>query len=316
MSWYVVGVDLGGSNLRALLCDEAGAGVRELRVPTRCESADAVLDQIEECARQVAAEAGVDWGAVRAVGVGAPGAVDDGGALRLAANLPPFGDLALAEAIGDRLGVPVVMENDVNMATVGEHRHGAGRGLTDLAFVAVGTGIGMGFMSGGRLHRGASGAAGEIANLPLGADPFDPENQRRGPLEEAASGSGLAARYATRTGVGRNAEEIFARAGAGDAQARAILADQATAVALALVTIHAVLDPPLIVLGGGIGSRPELIDRIRDPLSRLTTRRIPLIASALGHRAGLVGAAEVARQCAEQAAPGDRARRAAGRAAS
>jgi predicted NBD/HSP70 family sugar kinase len=294
MPAHVLGIDLGGSFLRVLLADHDGRALRETREPTDRRGADAVIAQIEASCRAVIDAHGGSLSSLAAVGLGAPGAFDAAGRLRLAMNLPAFGDTILADVLGRRLGVPVVTDNDVNLAALGERRRGAGRGHTDLAFVAVGTGIGMGIVADGRIRRGVSGAAGEIAGLPLGTDPFDPRNQRRGPLEEAASGSGIEARYAARTGHALTAEAIFERAAAGDTEAQGVLHDQAVALALAVVAIQAMLDPSLIVFGGGIGSRPDVVAAVERTLGRLTSRPVSLVASRLGLRAGVVGAAEAA----------------------
>jgi predicted NBD/HSP70 family sugar kinase len=301
MSFHVIGVDLGGTNVRVRLADGAGARVHELTEPTHRDSAGGVLAQIADLCREVAARAAVPWTGVVAAGLGAPGVIAPGGALRLAPNLPSFGQLDLARDLGARLGIPVAVDNDVNMATAGEHRRGAARGCTDFAFVAIGTGIGMGFVAGDRVQRGATGAAGEIAALPFGADP----GPHPTPLEATASGAGLAARYGARTGRGLAAEDVFARAAAGDADARAVLDDQAVALAHAVMTIQAVLDPALVVLGGGIGSREDVVLRVRNRVGSLTTARATVVRSALGASAGLAGAVEAALTLRPSATVGD-----------
>jgi glucokinase len=299
---HVVGVDLGGSYTRALLADRDGREVTAAFTPTPRDGAAGVVEAIIGLCRRLADDGGIAWERVAAVALGVPGVADrDSGALHLAPNLPPFDGVDLVGAVGAELGVPVTADNDVNVATLAEHRHGRGVGSDDFAFIAVGTGIGMGIVAGGRLQRGASGAAGEIATLPLGGDPFDPANHVRGTLEEAAAGIGVAQRYAERIGVDVSPADpidLFAAAAAGDADAAAALDHQASSLALAVVAIHSVLDPALVVFGGGLGSRPDLLASVRERVGRLSRREIRVEASVLGERAGVVGAVELARDSA------------------
>jgi glucokinase len=253
-----------------------------------------VLSQVADLCRQLAHDAGLEWERISGAAVGVPG-VAHSGTLQLAPNLPPFDDVDFGGALSDELGVAVTVDNDVNVATLAEWRSGHAVGLTDFAFIAIGTGIGMGIVAGGRLQRGSRGAAGEISALPLGADPFDPANHVHGPLEEVAGGVGVARRYAERTNAVATALDVFDAAAAGDEDARAVVDEQARAVALATIAVQSVLDPELIVFGGGIGSRPDLLDRVTAYVARLTQRPPTLAASALGERAGAIGAAELAR---------------------
>jgi glucokinase len=178
------------------------------------------------------------------------------------------------------------------MATLAEQRHGLGAGIADFVFIAVGTGVGMGVVSSGRLQRGATGAAGEIAYLPVGADPFDAEHHARGSLEEVAGGAALVRRYA---GHAVTAHDVFDRAADGDARARTVVDDQARAIALAVLSAVSVLDPELVAFGGGIGSREDFVASVREHVARLTPRTPAMRVSQLGERAGLIGAAELAR---------------------
>ena len=291
----MVGVDLGGSKVRALLADGSGGTVKERADVTVPGDAGAVVAQVVDLCRGLAAEGGVGWERIAGAAVGVPG-IAHRGTLQFAPNLPPFGDVDLGGALAEELGVDVVVENDVNVATLAEARRGLGVGLLDFVFIAVGTGIGMGIVAGGRLQRGAHGAAGEIGALPLGADPFEPANHVRGPLEEVAAGVGVARTYAERSGAGGDvtALEVYEAAAAGDRTAVAVLEQQAVAVALATVAVQSVLDPELVVFGGGIGSRPDFLQRVRAIVPRLTRRPPVLATSALGERAGAIGAAELA----------------------
>jgi glucokinase len=299
---HVIGIDLGGSYVRALLCDRDGRDVAEAAEPTPTADARSVVEAIGRLARRVVADAGLTWAQVAAVAVGVPGVADPAdGTLRLAPNLPTFGELDVTARLRDELAVAVALDNDVNMATLAEHRRGLGAEARDFVFIAIGTGIGMGVVAGGRLQRGATGAAGEIAALPLGGDPFDPVNHVRGPLEEVAAGAGLAEAYAQLAGTGVAAAgelDLFAAAASGDAHAATLVARQVQAIALAVVAVHAVLDPALVVFGGGIGTRADVLDRVRGHIPQLTPRQIRIEPSALGERAGLIGAAELARDLA------------------
>ena len=296
---HVVGVDLGGSYTRAVLADAEGREVATDSCSTPRDGAAGVVEAIVGLCRRLAGDGGVAWERVATLAIGVPGVADrESGALHLAPNLPPFDGVDLVGAVSAELAVAVVADNDVNVATLAEHRHGRGVGSDDFAFIAVGTGIGMGIVAGGRLQRGATGAAGEICALPLGGDPFDPTNHVRGTLEEAAAGIGVARRYAERVGADASPTDpidLFAAAASGDADAAAALDHQASSLALAVVAIHSVLDPALVVFGGGLGTRADLVASVRDRVGQLTRRAIRIEPSVLGERAGVVGAVELAR---------------------
>jgi len=305
---HVAGVDLGGSYTRVLLADEAGTEIASAARPTPRDDAGRVIALIVDLCRELAAESGIGWDQVGRIGLGVPGVADrESGALHLAPNLPPFDGVDLAGALREALRVTVAIDNDVNAATLAEHRHGLGADLDDFAFIAVGTGVGMGIVAGGRLQRGATGAAGEIAWLPLGGDPFSPVNHVRGTLEEAAGGAAVARRYAERTGADPSEPmDLFALAATGDREAEAALDHQARSLALAVAAVQSVLDPALVVFGGGIGTRPELLAAIRGHLARLTHRPLSIEASSLGEQAGVLGAIELARDTDPQPTEAER----------
>ncbi|MBL6279779.1 ROK family protein [Micromonospora fiedleri] len=294
---YVTGVDLGGTKVLAALADLTGHIVAEDVLATDPRGGTAVAAQIDTLLRGLARRGGVDWSQVRATAVGLPGAPDpETGTVGLSPNVSELGAFDVRTELTRRLGHPVVLDNDVNMAAAGERWLGSGRTHRHFVFVAVGTGIGMGIVLDGELVRGARGAAGEISYLPLGTDPFDPANQIRGALEEAVAGSALAARYRTATGEQVGVPVIFDRAAAGDQAARAAIDEEARLIALAAVAVTAVLDPEAVVLGGGIGARVELVEPVRRWVAALSAD-VPLIkTSQLGDRAGVLGAIAVARQ--------------------
>jgi predicted NBD/HSP70 family sugar kinase len=224
--------------------------------------------------------------------VGSPGVVDPArGALRLASNLPGWEQPHVLTELRRLLGPATVIENDVDMAAIAERAHGHGRDASTFAFVSVGTGIGMGIVIDGKLHRGAHGAAGEIAYLPIAPDGGDPKEVRhRGALEAAAS-SAAVVRAARERGLDGTltARRVFAAAAAGDERAQAVVAHEAELVAKALAAIVAVADPELIVLGGGIGGAAGFAGAVASALEGLTPLVPEIRVSALGEDAVVQG---------------------------
>jgi predicted NBD/HSP70 family sugar kinase len=156
----------------------------------------------------------------------------------------------------------------------------------------------MGIVSGGRVLRGAHGAAGEIGYLPLGTDPFDPVNQHRGALEEATAGERIADRYRAATGASVSTRDVFDLAAGADAAALSVIRDHGRLLALAITAVTAVLDPALVILGGGVGSRPELVDPVRAGLAELGKAPVEVRSSSLGSRAAVLGAVNLALRAA------------------
>jgi predicted NBD/HSP70 family sugar kinase len=264
----VLGVDLGATNLRVALGDERGLLARAAEpVPP---TGDALAARVAAIARELAGGE-----PIAAVGVGVPGIPDGDGFAGLIAGAAGLSGAPPRRLLAATLGAPVAIDNDVNLAALAESR---ARGVDDLAFIAVGTGVGMGIISGGRLIRGAHGAAGELGQLPVGDHVVAPAGAL-GPLEAIAGGAGLAERAGT-----TNARDVF------DAGPSALLDDQATVLAAAIRAVHALLDPALIVLGGGIGCRPDVADRVLAALAAHGTPPPRLEPSRLGEDAGLLGA--------------------------
>ena len=289
---FVLGLDIGREFVRGAIADLGGAlRARESR-PARSSSGVARVRELAALADGLLADAGVDRAeTLLQTVVGSPGIVEpDGRALQLAPNLPGWERPAVLRDLRRLLGAETTIENDVDAATVAEREHGHGRDVSTFAFVSVGTGIGMGLFLDGKLHRGAHGAAGEIAFLPLADGGLDPrEARRRGALESIAS-SAAVVRAARRAGTPfRSARSVFAAAEAGDDRAREIVAREATVVALALASVIAVVDPQLIVLGGGIGRAPGFAEEVGRELAQRSPVVPDIRPSALGEDAVVDG---------------------------
>jgi predicted NBD/HSP70 family sugar kinase len=289
---FVLGLDVGREFVRGAVTDLAGTVRAHQSRAARHWSGATRMRELATLANELLQDARVDRdGTFLQAVVGSPGVVaPDGRALQLAANLPGWERPAVLRYLRGLLGPDTMIENDVDAAAIAERDFGHGRDFSTFAFVSVGTGIGMGLILDGELHRGAHGAAGEIAFLPLAEGELDPRDaRRRGALESAAS-SAAVVRAARRAGMRRrSARSVFAAATAGDRAAREIVSQEATIVARALAAIVAVVDPELIVLGGGIGQAPGFAEEVHGRLAELAPIVPEVRPSALGEDAVVKG---------------------------
>jgi predicted NBD/HSP70 family sugar kinase len=300
-SGWVVGIDVGAHWVRAALADITGRIAARRDQRARSRSSGALVAQIGEIAHDMASQAGLRWRQVTHATVGSSGVLDPSrGLLAHAPNLPGWGRQGLVGAIRDELGTAVSFENDVNLAALGEQSLGAGRGVANFVFLWVGTGVGMGIVIDGALYRGAGGAAGEIGYMPVGeGDPADPALRRRGMLEEGTAASAVI-RHARelRLHTRRTPKAIFAAARRGERPAARVVEREAQRIALAIAAVSPVLDPQLVILGGGIGGNPDLLEPVERRLREISPFRPRLAASALGEDAVVHGAVATALESA------------------
>jgi len=301
---WVVGVDVGRRWVRAAIADITGTIVARRDERARVTSARMLIGQIGSIARHLAADAGVRWSQITHAAIGSPGVFDPlHGYVAMAPNLPGWGRSGIVEAVRAELGTNVNFENDVNLAALAERADGLGRNVDSFVFLSVGTGVGMALVIDGRLYRGAHGAAGEVAYMPLGmGDPHDPANRRRGAFEESAAAAGVV-RIARRLGMRPplTPERIFSAARRGHAVALRVVEAEAARLALAIATVTPVLDPELVILGGGIGRNGDLLlEPIERELRQLVPFRPKVAVSALGEDAVLRGAITTALEVARE----------------
>lgn len=297
-----VGVDVGGTHMRAIGIDDAGVIVARSRAETPVDDADAAVDAIVATV--------LATGHDGPVGVGAPGIVMDG-ILVSGANVA-WRDLDLRTRLAAALGRPVIVENDCTAGGMGEWRAGAARGVDDVVYVGVGTGIGGGLVLGGHLYRGATNAAGEVGHVIVEPDGHRCGCGNRGCWETVASGSAI-----TRDGraaVTRHAHSLLAKrsggdpdavtgemvstaAADGDPAALGILAEAGTRLGQGIAGLVNVLDPAIVVVGGGVAAAGEMLFA---PTRRAYVDAVqlpdppPIVAAALGPDAAAVGAALLA----------------------
>ncbi len=290
---YVLGLDIGQQYLRGAVADLTGTVVARGAVRTRASAASRRVAELVGLADELCAGAGISRPHVTQTVIGSPGVYDPRrNAIALAGGLAGWGRPAVLAELRAAFGQQVVLENDVDAATLAERDHGHGREVRSFTFVWVGTGVGMGLVINGMLHRGVHGAAGEIAYMPIsaeqGADPADA--RRRGTLEAAGSAAAVV-RAARRAGMRGpvSARRVFVAAADGDARAARVVAGEAEVVARAVCAIVTVVDPELVVLGGGIGQAPGFAAAVADQLGRLAPVMPEVRVSALGTQAVVDG---------------------------
>lgn len=299
----VVAVDVGGTGIKAALCDRNCAVLDTASRPTPAADGvpavlTAICHTIEELSERAAARR------LRAAGIGLilPGVVDPAaGVVRYSANLP-WRELPIAGEISGRVGLPVAIEHDVRAAGLAEARLGAARDVPDALFVGIGTGIAAAAIVDGRPVPGAGGLAGEIGHLPVvpGGEPC--ACGLRGCAERYASAAGISRRFQAQTGRSASAAEVIELAAAGDPAAGQVFDQALTVLAQLLTGCVLLLDPALIVLGGGLSLAGDallrpLAERLQAGLAwRAVAGRPaapPLRIARFGDQAGRIGAALV-----------------------
>ncbi|WP_433516069.1 ROK family transcriptional regulator [Nonomuraea sp. CA-143628] len=293
-STHVAGIDIGRDWIRVAVADLRGtfAGRTDGRNTAR-DSAE-LADLVGDLCRAAAREAELDWSVIACAVVGSPGVYDPAqGRLDFAPNLP--GPPDLAGRLRAALDVELTIENDINLAAVGEHTYGEGRGKANFALVSIGTGVGMGIVINGELYVGARGAAGEVSYVPTDSPPTD-DALAHGATETVTSAPGVV-RAARAAGLDlETAKEVFAVAAAGDPAARSVVEAEGRRIGGLLVAVAAVLDPEVIVLSGGVGRNLDLLGAaIEDRIAELGPLRPTVVASALGDSGVLLGAVAHAR---------------------
>ncbi|WP_184698576.1 ROK family transcriptional regulator [Saccharothrix tamanrassetensis] len=289
---HVLGIDIGRQRIRVAVADLAGSVKARVDERNRCRSAGALVRTVRELAARTASDAGLSLDDLVVKVIGTPGVPDPRNqTLHHAPNLPGLERRGLLEELEAELGPELVVENDANLTAVGERAYGAARNVDVFVCVTVGTGIGMGIVVDGRLFRGAHGAAGEVGYLPYGP-PSEVDREVRGQLEAAAAAESVVA-LAKEHGVttAKSARDVFSLAKSGDERALRAVRDEAGRLAYLVASVAAVIDPELVVLGGGIGSNTGLL---QEPLEAALRRMTPLapriVAGELGDGAVLSGA--------------------------
>ncbi len=311
-----VGVDVGGTKIAAGVVDTTGTIVEKQRKASPTADEQSLLRVIRELVEELRTRH-----EITAVGVGAPGFVGaDRRTVLFTPNLP-WREEPVADLLERELELPVVVENDANAAAWAEHVFGAGRGVPDQLLLTLGTGVGGGLILGGEIYRGGHGVAAEVGHLTVVRDGIPCPCGRHGCLEQYASGSALVREARAAAGSGRAPVLLDAAGGdataitgamvteqarAGTPEAVALFEELADALAIGIGSLVAVLDPDLVLLGGGVSEAGDLVLR---PTAAAVARELTggghrpgpeLRLAALGNDAGLIGAADEARRLVDR----------------
>ena len=310
----VAGIDLGGSHLHFALADFRGKILQESNQKIRPEDGPRkLIGEIVAGARALTAKAG---GRLRALAIGVPSPVDaERGVVAFAYNLPGWKNIHLGRELEEKLRVPVFLENDANMAAIGEHWRGVAQGVDNFVFIAIGTGTGSGVFVEGKLYRGRTGSAGEVYHMNIDWPRWAEDFGDSGHFESYVSGMGIAAEgrkalpapadsAASGLAAERDAYFVFEAFRQGDPKARGVIEKIFTMLGVGIVNIISVLDCDLIVLGGGIakGAPEFMLSTVNKIVQHIYKENAPPIKlSSLEDKAQTFGAIRSALTLAQQA---------------
>ncbi len=308
----IIGLDLGGTFIKAVLIDRDGGLQSEAAIETQAaRGPEHVIGRLHHAAREVCDRGGCNMDSVMGVGLGSPGPLNaDLAVVVKSSNLPGWENVALRDRIADLVGRPVAMTNDANAATFGEFWMGAGRGAQHICMLTLGTGIGGGVIVGGELLHGYFGNAGELGHLVVAPGGARCRCGQRGCLETIASSSYLVEKaiHEARRGMSSalstvldakgeiDVPDLLTCARQGDGVSQRLWADGCAAIAAGCVLLHHAFNPQYIVLGGGMAAaRDALLEPVRREFAERTWKladdKPEIVLASLGGNAGAIGAA-------------------------
>ena len=310
----ILGIDIGGTKLAVGVADGDGRLLADARRPSAAvDGPDAMIARVVEMSREVVAAAGIRTEQVERIGIGCGGPLDPWrGVVRNALNNPGWIDVPIVAKVEAALGRPAFLDNDANAAALGEHRFGAGRGIENLVYLTVSTGVGGGVIAAGRLLQGENGNAAELGHISVDVDGRPCHCGAVGCLETYCSGTAIAARARERLAGGDapsvlrdvpsdqlDAEAVARAAAGGDAVASEVWDETTHRLGAGIVSIIHAFNPRLVIVGGGVA---QAGDQLLEPVRRVVAERampwlrevVEVVPAALGDATGILGAVAVA----------------------
>ncbi|MBW2038848.1 MAG: ROK family protein [Deltaproteobacteria bacterium] len=295
MKGFVVGIDLGGTNLRGAAIDLEGSFLARsftssLTPLSKGEGVKKLRKEIEGLLEQGLSRGYRPLG----IGLGVAGVLSKDGVLTQSPNLQNLAGVPLSEELGSSLSLPLKMDNDANMYTMGEGWRGAARGVKDFCCLTLGTGVGGGIVMGGELYRGAYGTAGEIGHMVIDEDGLPCYCGNRGCLETYASGTGIVRRAMEVGQKVRSSYELYEAANRGDQMAQEIFWEMGRYLGVGMANLVNMLNPAMIVLGGKVSGAwnyfiPSALEEMKRRAFRYPVERVKVVKGMLGDDAALWG---------------------------
>ncbi|MCK4293682.1 MAG: ROK family glucokinase [Planctomycetes bacterium] len=316
MSEMFVGIDLGGTNIKIGLFDSALELIRKTSVSTQADMGpDVVIGKMAETVERLLVDADLPLADVAAVGIGTPGPANySEGVIIKSTNMPTFKNVPICQMLNEKLGKPIVFDNDANVACWGEYAVGAGKGVKDMVFFTLGTGIGGGIISNGELVHGCAENAAELGHMIIYPDGRKCNCGQRGCVEAYASADSTARRATEAIEAGAESslkklldekgritsKDIYEHLASGDKLAKEIADGTAKALAITCINMLHTTEPKRIVFAGGmIAAGDVLLNRIQDYFDEqiwtLKKEPVEICFATLGEDAGIIGAAALAR---------------------
>jgi predicted NBD/HSP70 family sugar kinase/biotin operon repressor len=295
----VAGVDIGHGHVRVAVSDRSATIQAEVETQTDADPhGSATLDVAADLVRRASDEAGLPVADLLMVGLCVPAPIDRRSARVDPAVLPGWHELAPADELSRRIGLPVVVDNDANLGAMAEHQHGAGRGVADLLYVKLASGVGAGLVLGGRLHRGTAGLAGEIGHVLTGEDGDVCRCGSRGCLETEVSTRRLLELVRPAYSGDLDLLGLLRLDADGEPAVRRVLTDAGHTVGRVLAGVCTTLNPAKVVVGGSLGASTTLVAAIRDGVDRYAhpeaAASCEVVSGKFGGRAELIGSLALA----------------------
>ncbi len=309
----VLAIDLGGTKIITAIISNKGQMIaREYCLTLAGEGPQSVINRVLSAIDRLLSLKNIDSSKPGSISLAAAGAIDyERGLVTLSPNLPGWNDIPLRDIVREKYGVNTFLLNDASAATLGEHRFGAGKGVNNLIYLAVGTGIGGGIIINGRLYSGLCGSAGEVGHMTIDVNGPKCNCGNIGCLETLVSGTAVAKEAIRRINQGERsslteivegkienitAEEVSLAAQGGDSLALELISKAATYLGVGMVNLVNIFNPEMAIIGGGMAKMGDLLlnpvrQVVRERAFSLSARAVRIVPAQLGDDAGVLGAA-------------------------